>query len=85
MIYVYDIKDKSISINPENPILHTIKAPYEPTAREVEDHKAAGHCQFRAWCPTCVAAAAPEGAHIRHESPPHEFPIFSSDCAFMNL
>ena len=63
--------------------IKVIRAPYAPTAEEVDQHNAAGHWPFRSWCPTCVAASAPDDPHRQQNSPKHEFLIFSSDYAFM--
>ena len=69
---------------PEKPPIKVIRAPHQPTQGEIDEHNAAGHWPFRSWCPTCVAASAPDDPHRNIIEPPgHEFPIFSSDYAFL--
>ena len=77
-------KSNVVSVPVEAPPVKVIRSPEQPTQEDIEKHRAAGHNPFRSWCPVCVAAAAPDDPHPRAvDKPSHEFPVFSSDYAFM--
>ena len=72
-----------ISIPSDNPPIETFKSPDLPSKRDIDAHNAAGHTPFRSWCPVCVRASAADDPHPVAPEPAHDFPIFSSDYAFM--
>ena len=78
-----NLEQAIIETQSENPPVKVIRAPEQPSSAEVEAHSAAGHWPFRSWCPTCVAGAAPDDPHRTIDKPTHDFPVFSSDYAFM--
>ena len=53
-----------------------------PSAEEVRRHNVAGHCQYRSWCPVCVAAAANDDAHQARPDPEGAFPEVHCDYMF---
>ena len=60
------------------------KAPYQPTAKEHDDHEATGHVYFRSWCNHCVAARA--RVHPHYKAPveePDAVPTIIIDYLFM--
>ena len=69
---------------PENAPIKTLKSPEQPTAQEIEQHRASGHVPFRSWCPVCVQASANNPGHYARPAPAHDFPIFTSDYAFLS-
>ena len=56
--------------------------PGEPTAAEVEDHRACGHLPFRSWCHECVGA---RGVGEPHRKRPEQriVCVFASDYLFI--
>ena len=51
--------------------------PGAPTAEEIEEHRAAGHCPYRSWCEWCVKG---RGVGEQHRSgPPSKIPVVSFD------
>ena len=60
------------------------RSPDDPTPQEIEDHAAAGHSPYRAWCRACVAGAGRRERHIRQNDTEHKAaPTLSVDYAFM--
>ena len=55
--------------------------PATPTQKEVDEHLATGHAQFRSWCKHCIAAKAHESPHYRApaEQLPDAVPTLSID------
>ena len=53
-----------------------------PSAEEVRQHRISGHCTFRNWCPTCVAAAADDRAHSLRAEQEGSVPEVACDYAF---
>ena len=52
-----------------------------PTADMVKQHELS-HCQFRNWCPVCVAAAANDRPHYARQGAEGDAPEVHSDYAF---
>ena len=51
--------------------------PGAPTAEEVEEHRAAGHCPYRSWCEWCVEG---RGVGAQHRAGPQSrIPVISFD------
>ena len=74
-----------LEIPPEDAPIKVLKGPNQPSEADIERHNAAGHVPFRSWCPVCVEACAKDAPHSRSKDKcEHEFPIFSSDYAFMS-
>ena len=61
-----------------------VKAPYEPTRQEVEEHEATGHVVYRSWCRACLAG---RGYGQAHRAAPDQsesaVPTILSDYGFM--
>ena len=41
----------------QGPVVRAKKAPSAPSMDECDSHSAAGHAEYRGWCPFCVAGA----------------------------
>ena len=52
-----------------------------PNAETVRKHNISGHCQYRSWCPVCVAAAANNDPHKPRPDPEGAFPDVHNDYA----
>ena len=51
--------------------------PGAPTAEDIEEHRAAGHCPYRSWCEWCVKG---RGVGKQHRSgPDSRIPVVSFD------
>ena len=77
------IVEEHIELAAENPPVRVIKSPNQPSQEDIDRHNASGHVPFRSWCPVCVEASAKDAPHTSTEGPKHDFPVFSSDYAFM--
>ena len=51
----------------QGPPARVKKAPAAPSLAEWEEHIAAGHTQYRGWCPFCVAGKGKSEAHRKME------------------
>ncbi|CAK0865787.1 unnamed protein product [Prorocentrum cordatum] len=61
-----------------------LKAPHEPSQREIVEHEAMGHATYRSWCRVCIAAKGQGQPHLRApEDDETAVPVVSSDYAFM--
>ncbi|CAK0809617.1 unnamed protein product, partial [Prorocentrum cordatum] len=61
-----------------------LKAPHEPSQREIAEHEAMGHATYRSWCRVCIAAKGQGQPHLRApEDDETAVPVVSSDYAFM--
>ncbi|CAK0880049.1 unnamed protein product, partial [Prorocentrum cordatum] len=61
-----------------------LKAPHEPSQREIDEHEAMGHATYRSWCRVCIAAKGQGQPHLRApEDDETAVPVVSSDYAFM--
>ena len=68
----------------QGPVVRAKKAPSAPSMDEWEDHLAAGHAEYGAWCPFCVACTGKSEAHRRMEaSRDHGHPERHLDYAYM--
>ena len=56
--------------------------PGEPTAAEVEDHRACGHLPYRSWCDECVEARGTGEPH-RKRTEQREVCVFAFDYLFI--
>ncbi len=54
-------------------------SPIMPSATEVEEHRAAGHVQYRSWCSECVKGRGLGEQRGRHEGRPHTIPVIGID------
>ena len=57
--------------------------PGDPTADEVQEHRAGGHVNYRTWCPSCVKARGLMEQHRRGREAP-KISIFSFDYLFID-
>ena len=57
--------------------------PGEPTASQVEDHRANGHIPFRSWCRECVAGRG-TGEQHRKRTGDRAVCVFSFDYLFLD-
>ena len=79
-----DSSNPVVTYAAEQAPVRVIASPCQPSAKDVEEHDAAGHVPFRSWCPVCINASAIEAPHTRAKSEKdHAYPSFSSDYAFM--
>ncbi|CAK0864353.1 unnamed protein product, partial [Prorocentrum cordatum] len=61
-----------------------LKAPHEPSQKEIAEHEAMGHATYRSWCRVCIAAKGQGQPHLRApEDDETAVPVVSSDYAFM--
>ena len=68
----------------QGPVVKAKKAPSAPSLDEWDGHLAAGHAEYRGWCPFCVAGKGKSEAHRRIEaSRDHGHPELHLDYAFM--
>jgi len=44
--------------------IKTLSAPYTPTQREIDEHSASGHAQYRSWCPHCLRGSGRAQGHV---------------------
>ena len=51
--------------------------PGKPTEKEIDEHRAAGHCPYRSWCEECVQGRG-VGQHHK-QGPECKIPIISFD------
>ena len=63
----------------QGPVVRAKKAPSAPIMDECDGHLAAGHAEYRGWCPFCVPGRGKNEAHQRIEAS-RELHL---DCAFM--
>ena len=79
-----DEASREVELPRDDPPVKVLRAPNQPSEADIEAHHAAGHVPFRSWCPTCVAASAKDAPHSSGTvESKHDFPVFSSDYAFM--
>ena len=57
--------------------------PGEPTASQVEDHRAFGHVPCRTWCAECVKGR-PTGEQHRHRKGDRKICVFSFDYLYLD-
>ena len=68
----------------QGPVVKGKKAPSAPSLDEWDGHLAAGHAEYRGWCPFCVAGKGKSEAHRRMgASRDHVHPELHLDHAFM--
>ena len=61
-----------------------LRAPSAPTLEEVEEHEAAGHCNYRSWCRACVAGRGRSDAHVTDGlSDENALPTVAIDYAYL--
>ena len=68
---------------PEASRVKAMRRPSDPSDREREDHRAAGHVPYRSWCTHCVAAAGRDAAHTRSDADQDQVPTLSTDYGFL--
>ncbi len=54
-------------------------SPIMPSAAEVEEHRTAGHVQYRSWCSECVRGRGLGEQRGRHAGRPHSIPVIGID------
>ena len=65
-------------------VVRAKKAPSAPSVDDGDGHLAAGHAEYRGWCPFCVAGIGKSEAHRRMEaSRDHGHPERHLDYAYM--
>ena len=68
----------------QGPVVRAKKAPSAPSMDEWDGHLAAGHAEYRGWCPFCVAGKGKSETHRRVEaSRDHGHPELRLDYAFL--
>ena len=60
-----------------------LRASSAPTAEEVEEHEANGHCNYRSWCRACVAGRGRSDAHVSENSDENALPMVAIDYAYL--
>ena len=60
-----------------------LRAPAAPTAEEIEEHEASGHCNYRSWCRACIAGRGRSNAHVAADSDEHALPTVAIDYAYL--
>ena len=69
----------------QGPVVKAKNAPSAPSLDEWDGHLAAGHAEYRGWCPFCVASKGKSEAHRRMEaSRDHVYPELHLDYAYMD-
>ena len=63
-----DSSNPVVTYAAEQAPVRVIASPCQPSAKDVEEHNAAGHVPFRSWCPVCINASAIEAPHTRAKS-----------------
>ena len=69
----------------ENPVVRTKPNPLKPTAKQIEQHKAAAHVPYSSWCEECVRASGKEDLHKHIEHSEEQLPLFACDYAFLKI
>ena len=60
-----------------------LRAPAAPTAAEVDEHEASGHCNYRSWCRACIAGRGRSDAHVSMEKDENALPTVAIDYAYL--
>jgi hypothetical protein len=67
----------------EGAIARVLPDPGEPTASQIEDHRACGHIPYRSWCAECVKGRS-TGEQHRHRSGERGICVFSFDYLYLD-
>ena len=77
------VEEMDLTGAPEASRVKAMRRPSDPSDREREDHRAAGHVPYRSWCTHCVAAAGRDAAHTRSDADQDQVPTLSTDYGFL--
>ena len=62
---------------------HVLPDPGEPTASQIEDHRALGHVPYRSWCDECRKGRS-TGKQHRHRKGERNISVFSFDYLYLD-
>ena len=78
-----DEGDESTGEGHEEAQTRVLPDPGEPTASQVEDHRASGHIPYRSWCPECFSGRG-TGEQHRKRKGERDVCVFSFDYLFLD-
>ena len=67
----------------EGAVARVLPDPGEPTASQIEDHRACGHVPYRSWCGECVKGRS-TGEQHRHRTGERRICVFSLDYLYLD-
>ena len=76
------IDTERVKLDKEDEFIRKLVDPKLPTEKEIEEHRIAGHVEYRNWCSACVQARGRTADHKKAEEEERRIPEYSFDYCF---